>query len=337
MPKNPAPMPALDFIRGFEAAARHLSFTRAAEELFVTQSAISRQIQALEERLGVALFLRRNRGLALTEAGQQMYRAADIALRTLREAADRIAPGTTQKMVTVTSSMAFCSLWLIPRLSGFRSMHPDVDVRISADNQLLDLDRERIDVAVRYCPARIAPASSVRLFGEEILPVCSPALLRDRSRPLKSVADLKRHVLLHFDDPERAAPWLSWNVWLETAGLPDLRPAGALRFNHYDQVISAAIGGQGVAIGRRPLVRTLLDEGVLATPFTLGAVTDRAYFIVRTAATAARAEVDDFVLWLRSESVLLSSPADGQEKPKKRRVRKRKSGMPTGQPVKQKK
>ncbi|MBI3526720.1 MAG: LysR family transcriptional regulator [Betaproteobacteria bacterium] len=322
MPRKSDPTPALDFFRGFEAAARHLSFTKAAEELFVTQSAISRQIQALEERLGVALFVRRNRGLALTEAGEQMYRAAGIALRTLREAADRIAPGTTQKMVTVTSSMAFCSLWLIPRLAGFRRMHSDVDVRISANNQLLDLDRERIDLAVRYCPARVAPAGSVRLFGEEILPVCSPALLRDRSRPLKSVADLERQVLLHFDDPERSAPWLSWNVWLETAGVPDLRPAGTLRFNHYDQVISAALGGQGVAIGRRPLVRNLLDEGLLATPFTLGAVTDRAYFIVRTAATAGRAEVDDFVQWLRSESVLSSSAAGGEEKPKKRRARK---------------
>jgi LysR family glycine cleavage system transcriptional activator len=266
--------------------------------LFVTQSAISRQIQALEDRLGVALFVRRNRGLALTEAGEQMYRAADIALRTLREAADRIAPGTMQKMVTVTSSMAFCSLWLIPRLAGFRRVHPDVDVRISANNQMLDLDRERIDLAVRYCPARAAPAGSVRLFGEEILPVCSPALLRDRSRPLKSIADLKRHVLLHFDDPERSAPWLSWNVWLETAGVPDLRPAGALRFNHYDQVISAALGGQGVAIGRRPLVKNYLADGMLVAPFAIGSVTDRAYFIVRTAATAGRHEVDDFVDWL---------------------------------------
>src|SRR5882672_6121799 len=140
-------LPSLDFFKGFEAAARHLSFTKAAEELFVTQSAVSRQIQALEERLGVKLFTRRNRGLALTEAGQQMYRAADIALRTLREAADRIAPGTMRKMVTVTSSMAFCSLWLIPRLSAFRKAHADVDVRIAANNQILDLDRERIDLA----------------------------------------------------------------------------------------------------------------------------------------------------------------------------------------------
>jgi len=307
MPKKPALMPALEFLRGFEAAARHLSFTRAAEELFITQSAISRQIQALEERLGVALFVRRSRGLALTEAGEQMFRAADKALRTLREAIDRITPGTAQKMVTVTSSMAFCSLWLIPRLAGFRRMHPDVDVRIAANNQLLDLDRERIDLAVRYCPARVAPVGSVRLFGEEILPVCSPALLKDRSRPLKAIADLERHVLLHFDDPERSAPWLSWSVWLETAGVPDLRPAGALRFNHYDQVISAALGGQGVAIGRRPLVKNFLSDEMLVAPFAIGSVTDRAYFIVRTAATAGKREVDDFVDWLIVECAAVAA------------------------------
>ena len=306
MSRKPDPTPSLDFFRGFEAAARHMSFTRAAEELFVTQSAISRQIQALEERLGVALFVRRNRGLALTEAGEQMYRAAGIALRTLREAAERIAPGTTHKMVTVTSSMAFCSLWLIPRLAGFRRLHPDIDVRISANNDLLDLDRERVDLAVRYCPAKVAPAGSLRMFGEEILPVCSPALLKDRSRPLKSVADLQRHVLLHFEDPEHAAPWLSWNVWLETAGVPDLRPAGALRFNHYDQAIGAALGGQGVAIGRRPLVKNFLARGTLVAPFAIGSVTDRAYFIVRTAATAGRREVSDFVDWLTVESAAVA-------------------------------
>ncbi|HWH46663.1 MAG TPA: LysR family transcriptional regulator, partial [Burkholderiales bacterium] len=134
---NRLPLPSLDFFRGFEAAARHLSFTKAAEELFVTQSAVSRQIQALENRLGVRLFLRRNRGLALTEAGEQMWRAVDSVLRTLHQAVEQVAPGTAPKVVTVTSSMAFSSLWLIPRLSGFRRLHPDVDVRISANNQVL--------------------------------------------------------------------------------------------------------------------------------------------------------------------------------------------------------
>ena len=305
MSNKPAHMPALDLFRGFEAAARHLSFTRAAEELFITQSAVSRQIQALEQSLGVALFIRRNRGLMLTAAGEQMLRAVEEALRTLHEAVERIAPDSQQNLVTVTSSIAFCSLWLIPRLAAFRKMHPEVDVRIAANNQVLDLDRERIDIGIRYCPATKAPPGSIRLFGEEILPVCSPALLKDRSRPLKSVPDLKHHVLLHFDDSDRSVPWLAWSVWLESAGLPDLKPAGSLRFSHYDQVVNAAIGGQGVALGRRPLVRNLIDEGSLVVPFALGSVTDRAYFIVRTAATTARGEVNAFVDWLIAESAAL--------------------------------
>lgn len=307
MTRKAAPLPSLDLFKGFEAAARHLSFTRAAEELFITQSAVSRQILALESRLGVALFVRRNRGLALTEAGEQLQRAVDGALRTLRQAVERIAPFGAPRMVSVTASMAFCSLWLIPRLSGFRALHPDIDVRISANNQLLDIDRERIDLAIRYCATVAAPPGSVRLFGEEILPVCSPAVLAARGRPLKSPQDLRHHVLLHFDDAERPLPWLTWNVWLETAGVADLRSAGSLRFSHYDQVIRAALEGQGVALGRRPLVRNLLADGTLVAPLGDASATDRAYFIVRTAATAGRIEVEDFLGWLQAEGALTTA------------------------------
>jgi DNA-binding transcriptional LysR family regulator len=323
MAGKPPALPSLDFFKGFEAAARHLSFTRAAEELFVTQSAVSRQIQALESRLGVALFQRRNRGLALTDAGEQMWRAVDGALRTLHQAVEQVSPRAMPKMVTVTSSMAFSSLWLIPRLSGFRRRHPNVDVRISANNQVLDLDRERIDLAIRYCPSRAAPAGSVRLFGEEILPVCSPVLLKDRSRPLKSPRDLRHHVLLHFDEPHRPTPWLTWTVWLENAGVPELEPADSLRFNHYDQTIGAALGGQGVALGRRPLVKKLLADGVLVAPFPLGSVTDRAYFIVRTALTSGRPEVNHFVEWLIAEAAATTArEGDGAVSERKSRRRK---------------
>ncbi len=323
MANRSPPLPSLDFFKGFEAAARHLSFTKAAEELFVTQSAVSRQIQALESRLGVTLFLRRNRGLALTDAGEQMWRAVDSALRTLHQAVEQVSPGAMPKMVTVTSSMAFSSLWLIPRLSGFRRLHPDVDVRISANNQVLDLDRERIDLGIRYCPSRAAPAGSVRLFGEEILPVCSPALLKDRSRPLKTPQDLRHHVLLHYDEPHRPAPWLTWNVWLETAGVPDLVPADSLRFNHYDQTIGAALGGQGVALGRRPLVKKLLADGALVAPLPLGSVTDRAYFIVRTPATSGRAEVARFVEWLVAEAAA-TAVKDGEVRVARRKPTRKK-------------
>ncbi|HEX4985974.1 MAG TPA: LysR substrate-binding domain-containing protein [Burkholderiales bacterium] len=321
MARKPDPVATLDFYRGFEAAARHLSFTRAAAELFVTQSAISRQIQSLEQRLGVPLFTRRNRGLALTEAGLQMYRAADIALRTLREAAQRIAPDDARNMVTVTATMAFCSLWLIPRLASFREAHPEVDVRISAENAVLDLDREHIDVAVRYCPVPAAPPGAVRMFGEQILPICSPRLLKDRSRPLKAPADLKHHTLLHYDPGEVTIPWLSWDVWLETAGVPGLKPAGVLRFSQYDQVVAAAVGGQGVGIGRLPLVGSLIADGSLASPFRSDRVTDRAHFIVRSAASRGRRDVEDFVAWLVDESARLEramgkDPARGRSRAK---------------------
>ena len=325
MAKPTAPLPSLDLFKGFEAAARHLSFTRAAEELFLTQSAVSRKILALESRLGVALFVRRNRGLALTEAGEQLQRAVDSALRTLRQAVERVATTGGQRMVSVTASMAFCSLWLIPRLSGFRRLHPEIDVRISANNQMLDIDRERIDLAIRYCASPMAPPDSVRLFGEEILPVCSPAVLAARGRPLKSPQDLHHHVLLHFDDADRSLPWLTWNVWLETAGVAELRPAGSLRFSHYDQVIRAALEGQGVALGRRPLVRNFLADGTLVAPLGYGSATDRAYFIIRTTATAGRAEVDDFLGWLLAEGAVTTAgeaPAGGRPggtKPRRRR------------------
>ena len=323
MARKPVPVPALDLFRGFEAAARHLSFTKAAEELFVTQSAVSRQIQALEDRLRVKLFVRRNRGLTLTEAGQQMFRATDMALRTLREAIDRIAPGNVQKMVTVTSSMAFCSLWLIPRLSGFSKAYPGVDVRISANNQVLDLDRERIDLGIRYCPVRAAPPGAIRMFGEEIAPVCSPSLLKDRARPLKSPADLRHHSLLHFEDTYGSIPWLEWDVWLESAGLPELKAAAAMRFSHYDQVIRAALDGQGVALGRRPLVTSFLADGSLVAPFRSDSVTDRAYFIVRTLATQTHGEVNDFVTWLMSESAALERAMEKDKRAAKPRGKKK--------------
>ena len=326
MDKKLRHLPALDLFRGFEAAARHLSFTRAAEELFLTQSAVSRQIQTLEQGLGVALFIRRNRGLALTEAGEQMYRAARGALRTLGDAMERIAPGATEHMVTVTSSIAFCSLWLIPRLAAFRKRHPDLDVRVSANNQILDLDRERIDVAIRYCPVAAAPAGATRMFGEEILPVCSPALLRDRARPLKKPGDLARHVLLHFDDVDRAIPSLSWNVWLEAEGLAELRPAGSLRFSHYDQVVNAALGGQGVALGRRPLVRKLIDDGALVAPLSRASAVDRAYYLVRTPATQSRREVDNFEQWLLEESAEAMADGDAFDAPRRLAGPKRRKG-----------
>ncbi|HTS54192.1 MAG TPA: transcriptional regulator GcvA [Burkholderiales bacterium] len=295
-------LPTLDFLKGFEAAARHLSFTKAARELFVTQSAVSRQIQSLEQQLGVVLFQRRPKDLVLTEAGETLYRTASEILRQVRDAMERLDASGRPEALTVTCTVAFASLWLIPRLTAFRQERPGADVRIAADNSLLDLERQRMDVAIRFCPPKLVPENATRLFGEEIFPVCAPALLRDRSRPLKRPEDLRHHVLLHLHEPGGPQPWANWVTWLEP--LPDLtvETAGALRFNQYDQMIQAAVDGQGIALGRSPLVRRLIKQGKLVAPFSRRTVSPRAYYVFTSRGAAERPEVGEFVSWLLREA-----------------------------------
>ncbi len=297
-------MPSLDLLRGFEAAARHLSFTKAGEELFLTQSAVSRQIKELEEQLGVPLFQRRHRSLSLTEAGQQFYAAAAQMLTTMRAATERLrAHSGRRRPLSVTTTHSFAALWLIPRLAGFTRAHPEVDVRITADTRVQDLERDGLDVAIRHGPASLAGPHAVRLFGERVFPVCSPKLLQDRKRPLKIPGDLKNHVLLQYDDPDGRHPWLHWKTWLEVEGIADLRPAGTLAFSGYEQIIPAAIAGHGVALGRTPLVRDLMSAGDLVAPFKSSADPARAYFAIVSKNAGTRPEVAAFVKWLKEAKV----------------------------------
>jgi DNA-binding transcriptional LysR family regulator len=295
-------MPSLDLLKGFEAAARHLSFTRAAEELYLTQSALSRQIQTLEAQLGMPLFERRHRALLLTEAGQVLHGTAKAILDDLHQVVRRIRREQAAQPVTLSTAIPFAALWLLPRLPRFRTQRPDIEIFISADNRILDLDRERIDLAVRYCPETMAPPGSHRLFGERLQPVCSPALATDRSRPLKRPEDLARHVLLHIDDERGRFPWLTWSQWFAAIGVPETAGAGAMRFNQFDLLIQAAIDGQGVALGRSPLVDRLLEQRKLVAPFPETYATSRAYFIVRSAAAAKRPEAQAVVAWLVAEA-----------------------------------
>ena len=296
MDKDPGRLPPLDLVRSFEAAARHLSFTRASQQLFVTQSAVSRAIQALEDHLGAKLFHRRHRALLLTEAGQELYRAASGALEQLSEACRRIRSAGDSGAVTVSASIGFASLWLVPRLSEFRERHPDIEVRIAAENEFSDLERQGIDVAVRYCPPRAVAPGTKKLFGEQVFPVCSPGLLKKGK--WKTAEDLLRQVLLHFDDPHGRWPWLQWNVWFEVMRLKLPVPSGGLRFSHYDQLIRAAIAGQGVALGRSPLVRDLIRQGKLAAPLASRTASSRAYFLLTAAGAGERESVRRFVEWL---------------------------------------
>src|SRR6266516_1497092 len=214
-------LPHLAFFQGFEAAARTLSFTKAAEELFITQSAVSRQIKALEDHLGLKLF-------------------------------ERLKAETRARQLSITTTTGFASLWLIPRLKRFTSLHPDIDVRISATTDALNLERSLIDLAIRYCKPDSVPEGAAKLFGEEMIPMCSRALVRDKAHPLKRPQDLAHHTLLHFDYAGAEIMYMDWGTWLTALGIGELRPAGALHFSQYEQMIQAAISGQGVALGRHP-------------------------------------------------------------------------------------
>ena len=217
-------LPPLELLVAFESAARHLSFTRAGDEIALTQSAVSRQILALEERLGVTLFRRLHRALALTEDGAKLYAATVEALGRLDRVTRELRHSERAKTVVVTTTPGFAGLWLIPRLAGFIAAHPGVDVRISASNELVNLDRDGVDVAVRYRPVK-SDGDGVRLFGETVSPVCSPRLLRPPHPPLKRPADLAAHTLLRME-PDGGNQLQDWGLWLHALRPERAAPGG---------------------------------------------------------------------------------------------------------------
>jgi DNA-binding transcriptional LysR family regulator len=297
-------LPPLDLLRGFEAAARHLSFTRAAEELFLTQSAVSRQILALEEFTGVPLFERRHKALVLTEHGQAYYRVVAAALEQVREGTRRLRESRKGHVLTVTTTVSFASTWLVPRLARFRREHPGVDVRIKATHEVVDLDREGIDVAVRDCADNVAPAGAMRLVGEHLAAMASPTYIREAraaKKPLDRPEDLRHHVLLYLHDPMGRLPWISWAQWLERAGVEDFEPAGALTFDQYDQVINAAYHGQGVVLGRMTLTHQHRRAKRLVTLFGRPQNLARSYYVVLGKAAAQQPDVVRFVEWMKRE------------------------------------
>jgi len=293
-------LPPLDLLRSFEAAARHLSFTLAAQELYLTQSAVSRQIQQVEASLGVPLFERRHRALELTDAGRVLQRAVIDCLERLRDATARVRATSALRQVALTCTPGFASLWLIPRLVRFTAAHPAVDVRISATLDLLDLERSQLDLAVRFCP--IADGDGQPLFEESVVPVCAPALAAARDKPLKRPADLAHHTLLAVDMPQGMALTVDWEPWARAMGLAELRMKNTLRFTQYADAVAAAVEGQGVAIGRLPLLAELLRSGRLVAPFGGGAASQRGYYVMRSERGAANADAQDFVRWLRAEA-----------------------------------
>jgi len=302
MHKTLRALPSLDFLRGLEAAGRRLSFTLAAEELFLTQSALSRQIKALEDALGVALFERRHRSLALTAKGAAFHRAVTETLESLATATERTRSGAREPGLTLSTTVSFASLWIIPRLERFRARHPEIEVYVSADDRVVDLNRADVDIAVRYLPETATPQGAVRLFGERMLPVVSPRVLAREKAPLRTPADLAHHYLLHLDDPEGRTPWLDWRSWLASNGQPGLKPAGSYRFRLYDQVIQAAVAAQGVALGRIPMLAEHLRDGRLVAPLPKRYDSARGYFALVASHAVERSDVHAFLRWLVDEA-----------------------------------
>ncbi|MGE5088526.1 MAG: transcriptional regulator GcvA [Candidatus Levyibacteriota bacterium] len=309
MHKTLRSLPSLDFLRGFEAAGRKLSFTLAAQELFVTQSALSRQIKALEDALGIALFERRHRALALTVAGAAYHRSITEVLGALASATERTRGGARAPGLTLSTTVSFASLWMIPRLASFREAHPEVEVYVSADNRVVDLARGDVDIAVRYLPDAAAPSGATRLFGERMTPVASPRVARS-GQALRTPADLAQHVLLHYDDPEGRTPWLDWGSWLASNGAPGLRPTGSLRFRLYDQAVQAAVGGQGVALGRLPMIAEHLRDGRLVAPFARKYESARSYYAIVAPGAGERDDVAAFLRWISAEAARECAQAD---------------------------
>src|SRR5574337_431382 len=296
MDKTLRALPSLDFLRGFEAVGRRLSFTQAADELFVTQSALSRQVKALEDALGVALFERRHRALALTVAG-----AATEILEALASATERTRDSSRAPGLTLSTTVSFASLWLIPRLARYRALEPAAEVYVSADDRVDDIAHGDVDAVIRYLPDSAAPPGALRLFGDRLTPVATPAIVRGKS-PLRTPTDLARRVLLHFDDRDGRMPWLNWPSWLASNGAGGLKPAGSLHFRLYDQVIQAAVGGQGVALGRLPMLGEHLRDGRLVAPFARKLESARSYFVIAAERAAGRRDVAAFLAWIRDEA-----------------------------------
>ena len=289
----------LDLLHTFEAAARHLSFSRAGEELFLSQSAVSRQVQQLEDSIGAVLFERRHRALALTEPGRIMRRAVEDSLERLRDAAARVRSTVGREHVTLTCTPGFASFWLIPRLTRFTNSHPDVDVRISATLDLVDLERGGVDLAVRFVPS--VEGRGPLLFEEEVQPMCAPALLRDPARPLRTPADLDRHTLLTVELQD-APLTVDWEPWLRLMGLPGLHMSHTVRFTQYAEAVAAAVAGQGVVIGRLPLLADLLRQKKLVAPFRSPAASRRGYFVILAPHAAHNPSARAFADWLQAEA-----------------------------------
>lgn len=290
------PRPPLGSLRAFEAAARHLSFTKAAAELFVTQTAISHQIKTLEAHLGVPLFRRLNRALLLTDEGQTLLPYVRDAFESLDAGLRRLADSSAGSALSITTTPGFAASWLAPRLVHFQAKHPAIEIQLNSAARILDLAYEGLDCAIRYGLGDWPGTHAERLFHTPLIPVCAPSYLANSGKKLDEPADLGDHKLLHvvgdLDD---------WRLWLQAAGVGGVDPSRGPKFDTGPLVLQAAVSGAGIAIARAPLVREDLNGGRLVAPFDFEVPETCAYYFVRLENSLENTRVDAFRDWLFKE------------------------------------
>ncbi len=256
------PLPPMNSLIVFEAAARHLSFTRAANELSVTQGAISRQIRQLEEYLGKELFVRANRNIYLTPTGLQYYQTVYSALLEVAKATGEIKKWQGEHQVTVATSNAMAALWLLPKVTAFQQQE-GIDLRILATDNIFDLHKMDCDIALFYCRVPPVGMNVTTLFPEEVFPVCSPSYLAQFAENV-TAEELFGRTLLYLDDSQK--DWITWSEWFESVNYPEVKPKNRVNINNYPMLLQAAMNGQGVALAWGSLVDEYLDNGTLVRP-----------------------------------------------------------------------
>ncbi|MGP9800470.1 transcriptional regulator GcvA [Rheinheimera sp. NSM] len=284
-------LPPLNALKAFETAARHLSFTKAAEEMYVTQAAISHQIKALEDHLGLKLFMRKNRSLLLTEEGQSYFLDIKEIFLQLHESTEKLLARGAKGSLTVSLQPSFAIQWLVPRLNQFSEQHPDIDVRIKA----VDLDEgsltDDVDVAIYYGRGSWRNLHADKLHTEYLLPVCSPLLLNS-TKPLQEPTDLQYHNLLH-DGSRRA-----WKAWFTTQNFKHFNVNQGPIFSHSSMVLQAAIHGQGVALAHNVLARPDINSGRLIVPFNHVLISKDAYYLVCRESQTELGKITAFRQWM---------------------------------------
>lgn len=287
-------LPPLTTLKSFEAAARHLSFTRAAAELRVTHGAVSRAVRTLEDYLQLSLFQRQTRAVILTSEGDYYYHVVHDLLEQLAAATLHLTERHRTGIINISTLDSFAAKWLLPRLFRFSERHRDCDVRLSTSTDLVDFTRDGMDLAIRFGSGKYPGLSAELLLKEELTPVCSPALL-ERGPPLASPEDLRHHTLIHDDFP------IDWNAWLRAARVTGVAARRGLRLENSMHAVQAAVAGHGIILGRSALVADDLKAGRLVQPFTVTLPLDLAYYIVYPPEALTRPRVRAFRDWLLEE------------------------------------